>query len=149
MADAQLFSLQLKAFADKAKANATTVVRRTALSLGSNVVMRTPVGDPKLWKHKPPKGYVGGRLRANWMPSLDAPDLTTIDIIDPSGAVPITALKTVLDGYAGQDIYIMNNLPYAVPVEYGHSSQAPAGMVRISVAEAQVFVDEAVASLKV
>lgn len=27
-------------------------------------------------------------------------------------------------------IYITNNLPYAVPIEEGHSSQAPSGMVR-------------------
>lgn len=30
----------------------------------------------------------------------------------------------------GDTAYLVNNLPYAVPLEYGHSSQAPAGMVR-------------------
>ncbi|WP_256203847.1 MULTISPECIES: hypothetical protein [unclassified Pseudomonas] len=38
----------------------------------------------------------------------------------------------------------MNNLPYAIPLEYGHSTQAPAGMVRVTLANFQHIVDEAI-----
>jgi hypothetical protein len=38
----------------------------------------------------------------------------------------------------------VNNLPYAVPLEYGHSKQAPGGMVRITLARFQQIVDEAI-----
>ena len=32
-----------------------------------------------------------------------------------------------------QPIYISNALPYALPLEYGHSQQAPNGMIRVTV----------------
>ena len=44
----------------------------------------------------------------------------------------------------GDTAYLVNNLPYAVPLEYGHSSQAPAGMVRVTIAEFQQIVEAAV-----
>ena len=147
MADSQTFVLQLKAFADKAKANANVVVRKVSIDLLTATVMRTPVGDPLLWKHKAPKGYVGGRLRANWNVSLVMPDESTTNAIDPAGGGTIARGTDALGNSKGEDIYIMNSLPYAIPVEYGHSSQSPAGMVRVSVAEAQTFVTAAVASL--
>ncbi len=60
------FTLQLKAFAEKAKGNADLVVRKVVLDIGTRVVLRSPVGDPDLWEGKAPKGYVGGRFRGNW-----------------------------------------------------------------------------------
>jgi hypothetical protein len=43
---------------------------------------------------------------------------------------------------------MINALPYGPRLEYeGWSSQAPAGMVRISVVEFQTFVDKAVMEL--
>ena len=44
---------------------------------------------------------------------------------------------------AGQVAFIVNNLPYAIPLEYGHSTQAPNGMVRITVERFQQIVDAA------
>jgi hypothetical protein len=55
----------------------------------------------------------------------------------------------VIQGFTTQvgTIWLMNNLPYAQPLEYGHSSQAPAGMVRISVIEVQMFISKAISEL--
>jgi len=47
----------------------------------------------------------------------------------------------VLNLKAGQVIYLVNNLPYAIPLEYGHSSQAPGGMVRLTVQKWRPIVD--------
>ena len=146
----ETFALDLKAFAEKAKANVGVVVRKTSIDLLTATVLRTPVGNPDLWKNKhPPKGYVGGRLRANWNVSLVTPDETTTDAIDKTGGVTISRGSEALAKADGkQDIYIMNSQPYAIPIEYGHSAvQAPAGMVRVSVAEFQAFVDRAAASV--
>ena len=44
----------------------------------------------------------------------------------------------------GQMAYIINNLPYAIPLEFGHSTQAPGGMVRVTVARFQRIVLEAI-----
>lgn len=145
----ETFALSLAAFAKKAPEQARDVVRKVSIDLLTATVLRTPVGNPDLWKNKPPKGYVGGRLRANWNVSLVTPDTSTTDAIDKSGAQTIargSANAGAADGV--KDIFIMNSLPYAIPIEYGHSEvQAPAGMVRVSVAEFQAFVDKAAASL--
>ena len=51
-------------------------------------------------------------------------------------------LRKVL--YVGAFAYIINNLPYAIPLEFGHSTQAPGGMVRVTVARFQQIVQEAI-----
>lgn len=141
---ADTFTLSLAAFAQKAPDKARTIVRRVAIETLSRVVMRTPVGNPSLWKSKPPAGYVGGRLRANWATSIGTPDLTVTVRIDKQGAATIQRGSARIAAADGErPIFIMNSLPYAREIEYeGHSRQAPAGMVRITVAEFQTMVDE-------
>ena len=91
------------------------------------------------------KGYVGGRFRGNWQFSVDAPAEGVLDQVDPSGNVTIAVLRTQVQSLtAGQTAYIVNNLPYGIPLEYGHSKQAPGGMVRITLTRFQQIVDEAI-----
>lgn len=91
------------------------------------------------------KNYVGGRFRGNWQFSIDTPADGVLDQIDPSGNVSVAVLMTQVQALTiGQTAYIVNNLPYAVPLEYGHSKQAPGGMVRITLARFQQIVDEAI-----
>jgi hypothetical protein len=91
------------------------------------------------------KGYVGGRFRGNWQFSIDSPAGGEIDAVDPSGAATINALIAGVQALtAGQTAYIVNNLPYAIPLEYGHSKQAPEGMVRVTLARFQKIVEEAI-----
>jgi hypothetical protein len=89
--------------------------------------------------------YVGGRFRGNWQFSIDSPADGVLDQIDPSGNVSIAVLRAQVQSLTiGQTAYLVNNLPYAVPLEYGHSKQAPGGMVRITLARFQQIVDEAI-----
>ncbi|MCY7264297.1 hypothetical protein [Pseudomonas protegens] len=91
------------------------------------------------------KGYVGGRFRGNWQFSIDTPAEGLLDQVDPAGGVTLAKLRLQFGQLtAGQTAYIVNNLPYAVPLEYGHSKQAPGGMVRITLARFQQIVDEAI-----
>ena len=91
------------------------------------------------------KGYVGGRFRGNWQFSVDAPAEGVLDQVDPSGNVTIAVLRTQVQSLtAGQTAYIVNNLPYGVALEYGHSAQAPSGMIRVTLARFQQIVDEAI-----
>jgi len=91
------------------------------------------------------RGYVGGRFRGNWQFSIDTPADGVLDQIDPSGNVSIAVLRTQVQSLTiGQTAYLVNNLPYAVPLEYGHSKQAPGGMVRITLVRFQQIVDEAI-----
>ena len=92
-----------------------------------------------------PSGYVGGRFRGNWMFSIGAPDSTTTEEVDPSGAKSTARIVAgALEFKAGDTCYITNSLGYAIPLEFGHSTQAPGGMVRITVARFQQIVLEAI-----
>lgn len=94
---------------------------------------------------KAPEGYVGGRFRANWHLSIGVVENVTFDEVDPSGAETIAALVAAISDFtAGQMVYLINNLPYAIPLEFGHSTQAPSGMVRVTVARFQQVVQEAI-----
>ncbi|MCM8559783.1 hypothetical protein ACLE2W_06540 [Pseudomonas shahriarae] len=94
---------------------------------------------------KVPEGYVGGRFRANWHISLGVVENVTFDEVDPEGNSTVAALVAAMSDFtAGQMAYIINNLPHAIPLEFGHSTQAPGGMVRVTVARFQQIVLEAI-----
>jgi hypothetical protein len=105
---------------------------------------------------KAPEGYVGGRSRNSWMYSFGAPDNTQPHPMseeykgDQTGSeskARLNVLKSPQHGAFGVH-YISNNLPYMHRLEFeGWSKQAPAGMVRVSVAEFQQFLTAAVESL--
>ncbi|WP_122572169.1 hypothetical protein [Pseudomonas viridiflava] len=89
--------------------------------------------------------YVGGRFRGNWMLGIGAPDGTTTEEVDPTGSKSTARIVNgVLEFHAGDVAYITNSLPYAIPLEFGHSTQAPGGMVRITVARFQQIVEAAI-----
>lgn len=89
--------------------------------------------------------YVGGRFRGNWMFGIGAPDGATTEEVDPSGSKSTARIVNgVLEFRAGDVAYITNSLPYAIPLEFGHSTQAPGGMVRITVARFQQIVEAAI-----
>lgn len=187
------FSLDLKAFVEKTQGNAEEIVQKSAISLLTAVVDRSPVGNPELWainatatqynteverlnagmrndpanlakngRMKPGRlirdgmdlvagrDYVGGRFRGNWQVSFDTAVTGTLDLIDPKGSASKAGGTALIQTFSTEvgTIWIMNNLPYGPRLEYEQwSSQAPAGMVRISVAEFQTFVNNAVSEL--
>ena len=100
------------------------------------------MGNTTLWKTRhPPKGYTGGRLRGNWQVGLNSTPNGEVDREDASGGTTIGRGNAVIAGHRGDgSIFISNNLPYAQAVEGGHSKQAPAGMVRVTVAQFQRIV---------
>src|SRR5215207_420684 len=143
------FSLQIDRFVKTVKAREDVVIRRVGLQALESVVYMSPVGNPDLWK-RPRKGYVGGRFRGNWQVGLNAPIRGTLQTIDPSGTQTIARGKQALSlAKAGGVIYLSNNLPYSLAIEFGHSQkQAPRGVVRITAARLQGMLDKAVAAAK-
>ncbi|WP_207463556.1 hypothetical protein [Gilliamella apis] len=108
-----------------------------------DIIRMSPVGQPAIWKSKPPKNYTGGLFRGNWQVSFDIPITNTIDRIDPTG---MEALKEGIEQigkftYSVKSVYFTNNLPYSVALEFGHSTQAPNGMVRIAALNAQTHFE--------
>lgn len=139
------FKLDLSKAIEGVKKDRDKIVRGTLISVSSNVIRRTPVGNPSLWKSKPPKGYVGGSLRGAWNASIGSPDFSINKRRKAkTGGAAIGRVAQVvksLDAGAGQTFYLTNPLPYAGRVERGWSGQAPQGMVRVSLVEAQGALD--------
>lgn len=95
---------------------------------------------------KAPPGYTGGRFRGNWQVSFDASTAEETGRIDNTGDLTKAAGNYTLSLFkvGMSSIYFCNNVPYAYPLEMGHSTQAPGGMIRITAAEFQRFFDEAI-----
>lgn len=141
------FGLDLKAFADNTNAKANAAVQKIVLAVDRKLVLRSPVGNALLWKHKAPPGYVGGRFRANWQ---YGENVAPVGVLWPPIVGPYPDKNDIdVNAKAGGKIhYLVNNLPYAVALEDGHSTtQAPAGVVGITVLEFEPIVKEAVAAL--
>src|SRR5215207_9240119 len=127
----QSFSLDISRFAEKAAERAEAIVRKVALDLFSRIVHRTPVDT--------------GRARANWQLAIGSVPSGTLELDDKAGTATVSRAFAAAQGWRpGERILLVNNLPYIIPLEYGHSSQAPSGMARVSVAEFQQAINIAV-----
>lgn len=101
------------------------------LDLFRRVVLKSPVGNPSLWANplSAPPGYVGGKFRANWQITVGAPAQSVIESIAVPSALQIGAIPL------GTTVWLVNNVPYAEKLEGGWSTQAPAGVVAVSITE--------------
>ena len=98
---------------------------KVIIAIFTDLVMATPVDT--------------GRARASWRIGIGAPDLS----YEPEGSYAAGAPKgqiSKLKGMKLEDltrtpIFITNSVPYINPLEYGHSKQAPHGMMRITAAK--------------
>ena len=138
------FALDLSNFAKvSVPAQHKVIVQKISFEVLKGIILKNPVGNKDLWKYPSGKPYTGGRSRTNWSVSLGAPSGLIIDATDKSGADTISK-GTATIGIAEplkQVIWVENNLPYIEPLENGHSSQAPAGMVELTLHEVQTFMD--------
>jgi hypothetical protein len=134
MSAGSIFVAQIAEFVAKAKGNADLVVRKIALDMFARVIMKSPVDT--------------GRFKGNWQCAIASIPAGTIEIDDKSGTATIGRVTAAALGVkAGDVIYLVNNLEYARALEYGHSKQAPEGMVRLTIVEFQGIVSDAAASL--
>lgn len=100
------------------KAAAERALTAAVIELKERVEERTPVGNPALWNWPAPKNYIPGKLKASWDVNF--------------GTIGMTRVRLRANGVIAT---ISNDQPYAQRVEYGWSSQAPQGMLRISLLE--------------
>ncbi len=116
------FELDIQRFVDKAKGNTTLVVRKIALDVFKRVIMKTPVDL--------------GRAKGSWQCAIGSIPAGTVELNDKTGAATISKMTAVAMGLkAGEIIYLISNLEYIRPLEFGHSKQAPGGMVRTTLQE--------------
>jgi len=145
------FSGSFDELAKKMKQQPRKVIRASILELSGWVIKDTPVGNPKLWKSKPPKGYVGGTARGNWIPSAG----TSASRFDEGrkakrgvSSLQRKELTEAISKAMGDSFYLTNSTPYIMRLEYqGWSGQAPDGMVRKNVIRMQQAIKRAIAEL--
>jgi len=136
MAENDAFMVAINAFVLRAKDNQEQVIRAVSLRILARLVQMSPVDT--------------GRFRGNWLVGFNnAPTGTTAEV-DPDGTQTLARGSLVIEQFkVGMTaVYFTNNLPYAYPLEMGHSQQAPGGMVRITAAEFQQFFDAAAQEVK-
>lgn len=132
---ASQFELDIARFVEKAKGRIDLVVRKISLDLFKRVIMKSPVKE--------------GRFKGNWQCAIGSVPDGVLAVDDKAGTATISKMTAAVAGlHAGQIIYLVNNLAYARRLEYGHSQQAPAGVVRITVAEYRGVVEKAAAETK-
>lgn len=133
---------------DPANLTAKGNLRRKVRSASNKRLSKSQLA--KQYPFKSGRGYVGGRFRANWFVTIGSPATGTTEHVDPSGSIAISNASAALAGFkAGPSIYIVQNLPYGPRLEYeGWSKQAPAGMVRITLAEIDGIVQQSVQSVQ-
>lgn len=135
------WSVDLNKFTKATKDKILDVRKTFAFLIYSSVVKKTPVDT--------------GRARGNWLISVNNPSKANTSRIDKrkTGAEPSETIKqeekAKLEKAKGDEsIYISNNLEYISALEYGHSKQAPSGMVGVTLANAESYWNKAVASIK-
>jgi len=149
MAVTKAFGEQIREFARKADAKADVFTRKVVFDIGTSLVLKSPVGDPKYWKRKPPPGYVGGRFRANWQYGQNSINRMTTEQKDKSGGPTINRIVGRLpEKMIGSTHNLTNSLPYAIPLENGWSwRQAPNGMVQVTILEFDPIIRRAAAAV--
>lgn len=125
------FALDIAKFAEDAKGAIDDTMRAIIIEIGGSVIRMSPVDT--------------GRFRGNWQFSIGAASTGELDRLDKNGSAATAELVNgAIQFKAGETAYIVNNLPYAIPLEYGHSDQAPGGIVRITLERFQRIVLDAV-----
>lgn len=99
------------------------VIREFAKAVHADLVRNSPVDT--------------GRFRANWQITANVIPMFALNEYDKTGEKTIAAGKRIINalplgrGGAVTSIHFSNMLIYANALEYGHSKQAPAGVVGI------------------
>jgi len=97
-------------------------IRKVALDALARLIEKTPVDE--------------GRARGNWQLAIGT--IPRGEIRPLTGDVLIDeANKRLAEYEPGEIVNITNNVPYIIPLENGHSGQAPNGMVKVTIAELQ------------
>jgi hypothetical protein len=130
-----LFTADISKWVEKVEGRIDLVVRKISLDMFTRIILKSPVDT--------------GRFRGNWQVAIGIIPAGTLELTDKTGTATISQVDAALLKVKGGDvIYFVNNLPYANRLEYGHSKQAPAGMVRITVEEYGLVVKSAVDDAK-
>jgi len=124
------FAKRMKKRANNVPREVNKVKRQVALAVDQALVLGTPVDT--------------GTARSNWIVALGASQNETrgayVPLVDGDQSERANAEAAMAQGKGvisqakpGQAIHLTNNLEYIMPLNEGHSAQAPAGFVEEAV----------------
>ncbi len=118
-------------------------INSTVVEMYKKIVDRTPVGDPSLWHYPAHADYIPGHLKASW--TINFNNIQRNDagqFASGSQVVEGHGLSLSVTNPGNQTVAISNNTVYAQRIEYGSwSTQAPSGMMRITVSEYKTILE--------
>ena len=128
-------TISLDEWLAKSQASARLKFIDVCLEAAEGIVDKTPVDT--------------GFARASWSVSINEEPLAKPDVKRPEkwaslppGAAKAEAVATItvplLGTQLGDRVFLYNPVVYIIPLEHGHSQQAPLGMVGLTVTELQV-----------
>ena len=126
------FDEDIKRISRQLEKGLTEKVKDTSLAVLSAVALATPVGNKNLWQNPKaaPPGYAGGHARGNWQLGISTVSDAELEVRDAGGSATISKGRSTLASYKlGPNVVIGNNAPYIVPLNNGHSTQAPIGFI--------------------
>lgn len=123
----QTFEGQLEAFARAVGKSLNQTCKGITIKWFQSTILSTPVDT--------------GRARGNWQMTLGVPAVGVIDRTDKTGTTVISDVRRMVGG-VGSVNYLTNNLEYVSDLEYGSSTQAPEGMVRVNHARITAIIEE-------
>ena len=117
----ELNASSIRMIAEKIDSSVGEVVKLIGIKAWTSLVFKTPVGNPSLWKSKPPKGYIGGQAKFSWNIQYKRPDTKTP--VNWGGGIPNTPSIRVRNDY--EALYVTSSIPYMEVLEKapGHSTQ--------------------------
>lgn len=115
------FSKSLEQFVKNAESKASQNIRKVTMLCLNATIKGSPVD--------------AGTFRANWNVGVNVIDDSYDD--SKSGQPSITIPDSIK---VGDSIHITNASPYAIPLESGHSDQAPAGVVAPAVRQVEDYL---------
>lgn len=125
------FSQGLQNYRDRTVQQLEAIFHQVVIDIGTSLIVLSPVDT--------------GRFKGNWQVTVGSPANHSLNVYDKVGHETIARITAdVAQLTLGQTAYISNQLIYGVPLEYGHSQQAPNGFVRITLAMFDQIVKEAV-----
>lgn len=105
------FQADIKAFSEKTKIKATTVVRKVVFDIDSGIVQMMPVDT--------------GHARTNWQVAIGAMNDNQLYGTQSAEDTLQEAQSTINAIQGGDVVYIFNNLPYIEVLEYGKYPDPP------------------------
>lgn len=111
------------------------ITRAATLDFFSGTIKDTPVDT--------------GRARGAWTTGVGTEPAASPERLDTGGSAATSEVISKTPQGAGQEVFMINSLPYIESLENGSSQQAPSGMVRRNLARVQRIVNIAIAKFKV